>query len=82
MDDFYEPLSNATSASTGVSSILNLLLEHQVAVTVTVLLAPIILVIATRLLSERPSEQISGRDGKTVWMLPYWLPIVGHAFQM
>jgi hypothetical protein len=85
MDDFYEPLSNATSrgaASGLISSILETIVAAPLAVIVSIVLIPILVVISTRLLSGSTSEGIAGRDGKNVSMLPYWVPVIGHGFQL
>ncbi|KAI9646972.1 hypothetical protein NHQ30_004973 [Ciborinia camelliae] len=91
MDDFYEPFVNSTDNLTskpiGSSSLITNVFKSvrsiPAPIILTVALAPILLIIATRLLSERPSENIKGKDGKdwkTVWMPAYWVPGVGHVF--
>jgi cytochrome P450 len=40
----------------------------------------LLIVAATRLLSGHPSEYVKSKDAQTVWMLPYWMPVVGHGF--
>ncbi len=82
VDDFYAPL-NTTLPSRGLaSSVWQSVLAAPAALVVTILLSPVFLVVATRLLSGRASEKIKGKNGRTVWMPSYWLPVVGHAFGM
>lgn len=84
-DDFYDPLSNATTSSVPaglVAMIVDAVLGVHIGITVTVLLAPLLVVIATRLLSGRASEEVKGKAGRTVWMPHYWVPIVGHGVQL
>jgi hypothetical protein len=84
-DDFYEPLSHATAAAQAsglVSSAWKLLLSTPFSFLLTVLLAPLVIVIATRLLSGHPPAKCAGREERSVWMMPYWVPVVGHTFQL
>lgn len=86
MDDFYEPFPGSGSRATasGVSShigISNLIFGAPLPILISIVLAPFLVIIATRLLSGHPSEKIDGKDAKSVWMLPYWVPVVGHGFQ-
>jgi hypothetical protein len=46
------------------------------------LLAPFLLVIMTRILSGRAWEKVNGKNERTVSMLPYWVPVVGHGFSL
>lgn len=90
MDDFNPPpLTNSTNIDTSNSSTLltNLLTSIRAApfpIIVTLALAPILVLVATRLSSEKPSERlkIEGKDGKTVWRPAYWVPGVGHAVSL
>lgn len=82
-DDFYAPISNATLTSPGlVSTIWTSILAAPASLLITILLSPLFIVVATRLLSGRQSEQIAGKNERTVWLPSYWLPFVGHGFQM
>jgi hypothetical protein len=82
-DDFYSLASNATIASPGLlSSVLQSLVASPASILVTLLLFPALVVVATRLLSGRASAPIKGGNGRTVWLPPYWIPIVGHALHL
>ncbi|KAH8798976.1 cytochrome P450 [Hyaloscypha sp. PMI_1271] len=76
MDDFYE--SAPSSGGPLLSSIYRL--SPSFGAVLTLLLAPFAIAIATRLLSGRPSEKVSGRNERTVSLLPYSIPVIGHAF--
>ncbi|KAM0181651.1 hypothetical protein ACHAPC_007195 [Botrytis cinerea] len=84
MDDFYQPLTNSTDAidaskSGGlITNALTVIRSVPLPIVLSIALAPVLLIIATRLLSERPSEKQKGKDGKTVWMPAYWVPGLGH----
>jgi hypothetical protein len=82
-DDFYEPLSDATTPSAGlVTVIVDAVLGVHIGIPITVLLTPLLVVIATRLLSGRSSEEVRVKAGRTVWMPHYWVPMVGHGVQL
>ena len=81
-DDFYHPISNATEPTGLLVLAWRNILAAPPSIIVTVLLAPILIVVATRLRSERPSKKVDGKDGRTVWMLPYWFPVLGHGFSL
>lgn len=78
MDDFYE--SAPSSDGPLLSSIYRL--SPSFSAVLTLLLAPFAIAIATRLLSGRPSEKVSGRNERTVSLLPYSIPVIGHAFSL
>ncbi|TGO63940.1 hypothetical protein BOTNAR_0094g00170 [Botryotinia narcissicola] len=84
MDDFYQPLTNSTDAintskSGGlITNALTIIRSVPLPIVLSIALAPVLLVVATRLLSERPSEKQKGKDGKSVWMPAYWVPGLGH----
>ena len=78
MDDFYE--SAPSPSGSLLSSIYRL--SPSFSAVLTLLLAPFAIAIATRLLSRRPSEKVSGRNEKTVSLLPYSIPVIGHAFSL
>ncbi|ESZ99437.1 hypothetical protein SBOR_0199 [Sclerotinia borealis F-4128] len=88
MDDFYQPLINPTDTDTIDTSKFESLITNTLTsirstplpIILSIALAPILAIIATRLLSERPSEKLKGKDGRTVWMPAYWVPGVGHVF--
>ncbi|KAG9247871.1 cytochrome P450 [Calycina marina] len=82
MDDFYgndEPNPEAGL----VAQSLNFLLEAPSAVWVTIALAPILVIIATRIFSGYASRKASNYSDSvnTVPMIPYWIPFVGHGWQ-
>jgi len=83
-DDFYDPVDPISSVNSAglLSTVLSSVVAAPLAVTFTLLLAPFLIAAATRLLSGRSSEKVNGKDGKTVWMPAYWVPVVGHAFQL
>ena len=84
MDEFYEPLPSNPHSGV-VWKVLDLILEKPAYISSSITLALVLIVIATRLLSGQASEQINDNgDGpvRTVWMPSYWLPIVGHGFQL
>lgn len=78
MDDIYElspsPRGSLLSSIHPLSSHLSLVFA--------ILLAPCAIVLATRFLSERVSEKLNGKQERTVWLLPYWVPVIGHAFSL
>jgi hypothetical protein len=76
MDDFHEPASNANSAT------FSDVLTSHISLIVAGFLAPFVVVLATRFLSERASEEVNGKNERTVWVFPYWIPIIGHAFSL
>lgn len=84
MDDFYQPLTNSTdvidtSKSRGlITNALTIIRSVPLPVVLSIALAPALLIVATRLLSERPSEKQKGKDGRSVWMPAYWVPGLGH----
>ena len=78
MDDFYD--SASSSESSRRSNIYHLSTSFNLVL--TLLLALFAIAIATRLLSGRPSEKVSGKNERTVWLLPYSIPVIGHAFSL
>jgi hypothetical protein len=83
-DDFYTAGSNTAMPQPGPPSsrIWQLLLSAPPPIFTTMLLAPFLLVLMTRILSGRASEKVNGKNERTVSMLPYWFPIVGHGFSL
>jgi len=81
-DDFYESLNQQPGNSGLISNVFSSIIAAPLAVVTTFILAPLLIVIVTRVLSGRSSETVKGKDAKTVWILPYWMPVVGHAFQL
>ena len=85
MDDFYDPLNDASANTSGglFTNGLDLLYEAPVAFLFTLSLAPLLVIIATRLLSGYAFHhaRISEKNEK-VEMVPYWIPVIGHAFQL
>jgi hypothetical protein len=77
-DDFYEPLTAPQPGST--SSIRQSILTPNVIL--ALFLGPILLLFLTRYLSERSLGSDDGKTGRRVWMPPYWVPFVGHGFDL
>lgn len=85
MDDtFYHSTGQVLTPQpkTSRSNLIEIFLSIPPALLVTLLLAPILVVIATRLTSERPSQKKGAGKGKTVRRLPYWFPRLGNAVSM
>lgn len=81
-DDFYSPVLNSTPPSLNLlSKVWISILYASPTVMIAALLALLAIIVATRYLSERPSRVVSG-GGRSVWMLPYWTPIIGHGFSL
>jgi hypothetical protein len=59
-----------------------LIIKTPLSIIISIALAPFLIVIATRLLTGHPSEKIAGKDGRSVWMQPYWVPLLGHGFHL
>jgi hypothetical protein len=85
-DDFYatEPLRPVISYPSGlVTTVLpNFMLRSPLHFIITILVAAFTIGIVTRLLTGNDSERVPGTDGRTVWKLPYWIPFVGHGYQL
>jgi hypothetical protein len=82
-DDFYSPVWNGTISSPGLlSSVWRSVVSSPSSVLVTLLLLAPLIIIGTRLLSGQASVQIQGTKEKSVFRPPYWIPVVGHAYQM
>lgn len=85
VDDFYDPPRQVISYPSGlVTKILPDLLRSPESVAISILSALTVILFATRLLSGADSEprRLDGKDGRTVWRLPHWVPFVGHGFQL
>jgi hypothetical protein len=80
MVDFYGPASSADPSL--AFKIWLYLRSAPFGLVVAVFLAPFAVVLATRFLSERVSEKINDKNERTVWRLPYWIPLLGHAFSL
>jgi hypothetical protein len=78
MDDFYEP--SPSSEGSLLSRVY--LLPTSFSVVLVALLAPFAIAFASRFLSERVSEKVNGKQERTVWLLPYYIPVIGHAFSL
>lgn len=78
MDDFYE--SSPSSRGSLLPSIHPL--SSHLSLVFAILLAACAIVLATRFLSERVSEKLNDKQERTVWLLPYWVPVIGHAFSL
>lgn len=84
-DDFYEPLPSVVSyPSALVTKHLPELLSSPNTAIITVLVTAFVVALATRLLSGSDSEpdRVDGKNGRTVWLLPYWIPLLGHGYQL
>jgi hypothetical protein len=82
-DDFHNPLPQITTPAPGLlSNVWQSIIDSPASVLTTLLLIPIFVVSATRLLSGHSSQQIKGRIDRTVWLPSYWLPVIGHGYQM
>ncbi|KAH8598027.1 cytochrome P450 [Bisporella sp. PMI_857] len=85
MDDFYEPLINSTDTNSGIAHwVFETVLSAPVTVSITFALLPLLIFCITRLLSGHDSEIVGDGDDsfrRSVWLLPYWIPIIGHGFK-
>jgi hypothetical protein len=84
-DDFYEPLPTAVSFPSGLfTKVLPELLSTPDSALITILVTAFLIAFVTRLLtgSDSEPERVDGKDGKTVWLLPYWIPFIGHGYQL
>lgn len=80
-DDFHSPGPNVTAPPGGLLyKVWAIAVSAPPAFIIAILLAPLAIVVATRYLSERPSKVVSAGKERTVWLLPYWLPFIGHGF--
>jgi len=85
MDDFYDPITNGsfTLPESGfLPQLRNYVLAAPVAILTSILLTLISVIVATRLLSGQAEEQVRGKEGKRVWRVPYWIPVVGHGVSL
>ncbi|RDW89386.1 cytochrome P450-6 [Coleophoma cylindrospora] len=81
MDDFYQPPPSHASPPGLIGQIWSIALGAPLAAACLLLVTPVTLVLATRWLSERKSRVVdAGKNERSVWMLPYWFPGVGHGF--
>jgi hypothetical protein len=82
-DDFYQPLSDTPADGSGfLSNVFSSIIAAPFATSITLLLTLLLTALATRQLSGRQSHILSGKYGQTVWLLPYWMPFIGHGFQL
>ena len=84
-DDFYEPLPSVVSyPSALVTKHLPELLSSPQTAIITVLVTVSLIALTTRLFSGSDSEpdKVDGKNGRTVWLLPYWFPLLGHGYQL
>jgi hypothetical protein len=54
---------------------------NATSIVVALFLAMLLIVTATRNLSERP-ESVTDPDKRSIWIVPYWLPLLGHAVSL
>jgi hypothetical protein len=78
-EDFYTATS-VTQVSGPVSFFWSLIPSAPLVLLGTVLLSLPVIFIAIRF-NGNPEER-SGGQKRTVWMVPYWIPVVGHSFQL
>jgi hypothetical protein len=84
-DDFYQPLPSVVPHPSGlVTQVLPDLLSSPGTAFVIVLITVLLVAFATRLLTGADSEleTVDGKHGRTVWALPYWVPFIGHGYQL
>lgn len=81
-DDFYSPELKAIAPPGLLYKVWANVVAVPSSLILAILLAPLAIIVATRYLSERPSKVINGGKERTVWMLPYWFPLVGHGFSL
>jgi hypothetical protein len=84
-DDFYEPLPSVVSyPSALVTKHLPDLVRSPISLVTTILVTIVVIAVATRLISGNDSEpeKFEGKDGRTVWLLPYWIPFIGHGYEL
>lgn len=77
-DDFYE--SFTAPQPSRASQVWESILTPKV--TLALLLGPILIVFLTRYLSERSLGSHDDKNGRRVWMPPYWIPFVGHGIDL
>ncbi|TVY81010.1 Cholesterol 7-alpha-monooxygenase [Lachnellula suecica] len=75
-DDFY----NASPEPGPSSRVWDLILNPNVLL--ALFLGPVMILFLTRYLSERPLQSGDSKGGRRVWMPPYWVPFVGHGFNL
>lgn len=83
-DDFYEPLPSVISYPSGlVTKHLPDLVRSPTSLITAILVTIAVVIVSTRLLSGNDSEleKFEGKDGRTVWLLPYWIPFIGHGYE-
>ncbi|KAG0648510.1 Cytochrome P450 monooxygenase [Hyphodiscus hymeniophilus] len=83
-DDFYEPLPTAVSYPWALLTKLHSdLLSSPDTVIIAIFVTIFVIGLTTRLFSgsESEADRVAGKDGRTVWLLPYWFPYVGHGYQ-
>ncbi len=82
-DDFHSSGLNSSAPSAArLSMIWTNTLSVSIGILVAILVAPFAIAVATRYLSEKPSKVVNGRNERTVWIVPYWFPIIGHGFSL
>lgn len=80
-DDFYDPVSNTTITTPPWSTRLWEGVRHpHPNVVLAMVLGPLLMLLITRYLSARPRE--SSEKERSAWMLPYWIPFVGHGLHL
>ncbi|KAH8683106.1 cytochrome P450 [Tricladium varicosporioides] len=78
-DSFYEPLANITTTPLGwISSTWQTLCSPNGFL--ALFLGPILIAMITRYMTGRPTTKAADPNASTVWMVPYWIPFMGHAF--
>ncbi|PQE30751.1 cytochrome P450 protein [Rutstroemia sp. NJR-2017a WRK4] len=88
MDDFNEPLLKIPpppEPSGFVTNALDAIRSSGAApshIIITILLASVVAILATRQFSERPSSPLKDKNGRSVWMPAYWVPGIGHTVSL
>lgn len=84
-DHFNEPLRHIVSYPSGwISYYFFQLLHEPQRFMITLIVTVLVVGIATRLLSGSDSkpETVNGKPGRTIWLLPHWVPFIGHGLQL
>ena len=89
-DDFYEQAFHSLPSSkspTGqglglLSDVSRCLLLAPAGLLLFVIFIPVVVAVATRILSGRPSKRISDKNARSIAVLPYWFPFIGHSISL
>jgi hypothetical protein len=84
-DDFYtEPIRPVISYPSGLVTtvIPQFMSQSPIHFIGTILAIGLVVGTVTRLFTGEDSEKMSGTNQRTVWKLPYWIPFIGHGYQL